>query len=93
MDSGHDETDLGGHMIIKLARLVRLQRFQVSRKLKMTIQGVFVGLRVIGWAVVCSSSLSTLLAWLQDPDMLELFDDLDIGTANKTGSLTSLMLI
>ena len=30
------------------------------------------------------SSLSTLLASLQDPDMLELFDDLDIGTANKT---------
>ena len=28
--------------------------------------------------------LSTLLAWFQDPDMLELFDDLDIGTANKT---------
>ena len=48
------------------------------------IQGVFVGLRVLGWAVICSSSLSTLLAWSQHPDELELFDDLDIGTANKT---------
>jgi len=38
--------------LFRLARLVRLLRFKVFHELKMMIQGVFAGLRVLFWAVV-----------------------------------------
>merc|ERR1712232_1379367 len=38
--------------LCRLARLVRLLRFKVFYELKMMIQGVFAGLRVLSWAVV-----------------------------------------
>eukprot|EP00928_Gymnodinium_smaydae_P054225 TRINITY_DN38038_c0_g1_i1.p1 TRINITY_DN38038_c0_g1~~TRINITY_DN38038_c0_g1_i1.p1 ORF type:complete len:747 (+),score=148.76 TRINITY_DN38038_c0_g1_i1:166-2406(+) len=56
--SGEEGLDLGGIMIIKimrlvrLARLVKLLRFKIFHELKMMIQGVFAGFRVLFWAVV-----------------------------------------
>eukprot|EP00929_Paragymnodinium_shiwhaense_P101266 TRINITY_DN6421_c0_g4_i1.p1 TRINITY_DN6421_c0_g4~~TRINITY_DN6421_c0_g4_i1.p1 ORF type:complete len:846 (+),score=238.92 TRINITY_DN6421_c0_g4_i1:173-2710(+) len=52
------ETDMGGLMLIKmlrlarLARLVRLLRFKIFNELKMMVQGVVSGVRVLCWAIV-----------------------------------------
>jgi len=56
--SGGAAADLGGLMLIKmlrlarLMRLVRLLRFPIFSELKMIIQGVFSGIRVLAWAII-----------------------------------------
>lgn len=55
---GDEQANLSSFTIIKmarlgrLARLVRLLRFKIFEQLKMMIQGVIAGLRVLFWAVV-----------------------------------------
>eukprot|EP00929_Paragymnodinium_shiwhaense_P101265 TRINITY_DN6421_c0_g3_i1.p1 TRINITY_DN6421_c0_g3~~TRINITY_DN6421_c0_g3_i1.p1 ORF type:complete len:879 (+),score=251.29 TRINITY_DN6421_c0_g3_i1:150-2786(+) len=55
---GTDGVSLNGLMLIKmlrlarLARLVRLLRFKIFNELKMMVQGVVSGVRVLGWAIV-----------------------------------------
>mmetsp|Transcript_182511 Transcript_182511/g.444275 ORF Transcript_182511/g.444275 Transcript_182511/m.444275 type:complete len:738 (-) Transcript_182511:75-2288(-) len=50
--------ELGGLMLVKmarlcrLARLIRILRFEIFKDLKQMIMGVFAGLRVLTWAVV-----------------------------------------
>lgn len=65
---GGDSVDLGQFTQIKmlrlgrLGRLVRLLRFRFFAELKVMIQGVFAGLRVLFWAVVLFFSFIYFLA-------------------------------
>ncbi|CAJ1339313.1 unnamed protein product [Effrenium voratum] len=54
-EGGDDGSPVGVLKMLKLARLgriVRLLRFKIFQELKLMIQGVFTGLRVLFWAVV-----------------------------------------
>jgi len=62
--SGNDTAVLGILKMLKLARLgriVRLLKFKIFTELKLMIQGVFTGLRVLFWAVVLLLSCMYLL--------------------------------
>jgi len=56
--AGGEGVEVGGLMLIKmlrlarLARLVRLLRFKIFHELKMMVQGVVSGVRVLMWAIV-----------------------------------------
>jgi len=55
--SGTGNPDFGGLMLVKmlrlarLMRLVRLLRFPIFAELQVMVQGVFSGIRVLGWAI------------------------------------------
>ncbi|CAJ1389317.1 unnamed protein product [Effrenium voratum] len=62
--AGADTGAMGSLKMLKLARLgriIRLLKFKIFQELKLMIQGVFTGLRVLFWAVVLLVSCMYLL--------------------------------